>query len=58
MNYKDVLKEARGNLNKSCRVCPICNGVACAGEVPGMGGKGTGDAFKINIEALELINLI
>ncbi|MBK5242709.1 alpha-hydroxy-acid oxidizing protein [Clostridium sp.] len=52
MNYKDILKEAKGNLNKSCRVCPVCNGVACAGEVPGMGGKGTGDAFKINIEAL------
>ncbi|MCB2294140.1 alpha-hydroxy-acid oxidizing protein [Clostridium algoriphilum] len=52
MNYKDVLKNARGNLNKSCKVCPICNGIACAGEVPGMGGKGTGDAFKINIESL------
>jgi 4-hydroxymandelate oxidase len=52
LNYKDVLKDARGNLNKSCRVCAICNGVACAGEVPGMGGKGTGDAFKVNIEAL------
>jgi 4-hydroxymandelate oxidase len=52
MDYKDVLKEARGNLNKSCRVCPICNGVACAGEVPGMGGKGTGDAFKVNLDAL------
>jgi len=52
MNYKDVLKDAKGNLNKSCRVCPICNGVACAGEVPGMGGKGTGDSFKKNIESL------
>ena len=52
MDYKDILKEAKGNLNKSCRVCPKCNGVACAGEVPGMGGKGTGDAFKINIDAL------
>ena len=57
MKYTDVLKEARGNLNKSCRVCPICNGVACAGEVPGMGGKGTGDAFKINIEALAAYKL-
>ncbi len=57
MNYKDVLKEAKENLNKSCRVCPICNGVACAGEVPGMGGKGTGDAFKINIEALKAYKL-
>jgi 4-hydroxymandelate oxidase len=57
MKYTDVLKEARGNLKKSCRVCPICNGVACAGEVPGMGGKGTGDAFKINIEALAAYKL-
>ncbi|HEY8892333.1 MAG TPA: alpha-hydroxy-acid oxidizing protein [Clostridium sp.] len=57
MNYKDVLKDARGNLNKSCRVCPICNGVACAGEVPGMGGKGTGGSFKINIESLEAYKL-
>lgn len=57
MNYKEVLKEARGNLNKSCRVCPTCNGVACAGEVPGMGGKGTGDAFKVNIEALAAYKL-
>ena len=52
MDYKDVIKEAKENLNKSCRVCPKCNGVTCAGEVPGMGGKGTGDAFKINIDAL------
>ncbi|MGH4052958.1 MAG: alpha-hydroxy-acid oxidizing protein [Clostridium sp.] len=57
MKYKDVLKDAKGNLNKSCRVCPICNGVACAGEVPGMGGKGTGDAFKINIKSLEAYKL-
>jgi len=57
MKYKDVLKDAKGNLNKSCRVCPICNGVACAGEVPGMGGKGTGEAFKINIKSLEAYKL-
>lgn len=57
MNYKNILKEARENLNKSCRVCPVCNGVACAGEVPGMGGKGTGDAFKANIEALAAYKL-
>ena len=22
------------------KVCKVCNGIACAGEVPGMGGKG------------------
>lgn len=52
MSYKDVMKKAKENLNGSCRVCPVCNGKACAGEVPGMGGKGTGEAFTVNVEAL------
>ncbi|KYH31062.1 L-lactate dehydrogenase [Clostridium tepidiprofundi DSM 19306] len=52
MNYDEVLKNAKENLNGSCRVCRVCNGVACAGEVPGMGGKGTGAAFMENIKAL------
>ena len=40
-----------------CRVCPECNGVVCKGEVPGMGGKGTGTAFMNNINALRYISL-
>lgn len=52
MDYNEILKNARANLNGSCRVCPICNGKACSGEVPGMGGKGTGEAFTANIDAL------
>lgn len=57
MDYKEVLKSARQNLNGSCKVCPVCNGKACAGEVPGMGGKGTGDAFLGNVEALNSYKL-
>ncbi|MFD3156134.1 alpha-hydroxy-acid oxidizing protein [Haloimpatiens sp. FM7330] len=57
MKYDEVLKNARKNLNESCRVCKVCNGAVCSGEVPGMGGKGTGDAFKINIEALSAYKL-
>ncbi len=52
MNYSEVLKNAKANLNGSCRVCPVCNGKACSGEVPGMGGKGTGEAFTANVDAL------
>lgn len=52
MNYEEVKKKARENLNNSCKVCKVCNGVACAGEVPGMGGKGTGKAFTENVTAL------
>lgn len=57
MNYSEVKKEAKVNLNGSCRVCKVCNGIACAGEVPGMGGKGTGNAFTENITALEKYKL-
>lgn len=53
MNYTEVLKNAKINLNGSCRVCPVCNGKACSGEVPGMGGKGTGEAFTVNVDALK-----
>lgn len=35
-----------------CKVCPVCDGRACAGVVPGMGGIGTGAAFRDNIQAL------
>lgn len=52
MDYKELLKNAKVNLNGACRVCPVCNGKACSGEVPGMGGKGTGEAFTINVDSL------
>jgi len=57
MNYNEVLKNAKLNLNGACRVCPVCNGKACSGEVPGMGGKGTGEAFTVNIDALRKYKL-
>ena len=57
MNYKDMLKEARENLNGSCRVCKACNGVVCAGEVPGMGGKDSGSAFVENFESLQDVKI-
>ena len=57
MNYKEVLINAKSNLNGSCRVCPVCNGKACSGEVPGMGGKGTGEAFTVNVESLKKYKL-
>lgn len=57
MEYQDMLKEARRKFNGTCRVCRVCDGVACRGEVPGMGGKGTGSAFIQNVKALEEIKL-
>lgn len=49
---KTIKKTARELMTGYCRVCPVCNGKACAGEVPGMGGLGTGSAFMANVSAL------
>lgn len=57
MNYNDVLKNARIKFNGSCRVCRVCDGVVCRGEVPGMGGKGTGSSFIENVRALDKIKV-
>jgi isopentenyl diphosphate isomerase/L-lactate dehydrogenase-like FMN-dependent dehydrogenase len=52
MDIKVLRQTARERLKGFCKVCPVCNGKACAGEVPGMGGVGTGGGFTVNIEAL------
>lgn len=52
MDLATIKKTAKEQLQPYCRVCPVCDGRACAGEVPGMGGTGTGSAFKGNLEAL------
>lgn len=49
---KEIRKTARDLMTGYCRVCPVCNGKACTGEVPGMGGLGTGSAFMANVQAL------
>lgn len=53
----DVLKVAREKMYPRCRVCPECDGVACSGEVPGMGGIDSGKAFRNNIQALAKYDL-
>ncbi|MDR3573870.1 MAG: alpha-hydroxy-acid oxidizing protein [Anaerolineaceae bacterium] len=52
MDLNTVKLTAREKFKGVCRVCPSCNGVVCAGEVPGMGGRGTGAAFRNNVAAL------
>ena len=50
-----IREKARERMKGYCRVCPQCDGRACAGEVPGMGGLGTGAAFRANVEALRRV---
>ena len=52
-----IRDNARERMKKFCRVCPECNGRSCAGEVPGMGGLGTGASFRNNYDALAAVTL-
>jgi isopentenyl diphosphate isomerase/L-lactate dehydrogenase-like FMN-dependent dehydrogenase len=54
---EDVLKAAREKLYPRCRFCPECDGQACAGEVPGLGGIGSGMSFRNNYTSLQKVHL-
>lgn len=57
MDYKDVLKNAKEKFDGTCRVCKDCNGVVCAGEVPGMGGKASGSSFIENRKSINDVKI-
>ena len=57
MDLKDARKKAKEMMNGRCRICPVCDGRACSGEVPGMGGTGTGSSFKNAVKALAEVTL-
>lgn len=54
---EEIRKVAKERMKGFCRVCPVCDGRACAGEVPGMGGLGTASSFKANLSALASVRL-
>lgn len=57
LTIQSVYAKAREGLYPTCRVCPECDGVACAGEMPGMGGVGSGMSFQNNYRALQRVRL-
>jgi 4-hydroxymandelate oxidase len=58
LNYSDVLDKARERMYPACRVCPVCDGVACSGDAGGMAGAGTGMSFQNNFTALQRVKLV
>ncbi|MDP3046440.1 MAG: alpha-hydroxy-acid oxidizing protein [Chloroflexota bacterium] len=57
MNLTEVRAEAKRRFAGVCRVCRECNGVACAGEFPGIGGVGSGASFVNNYRSLAALRL-
>ena len=54
MTYKEVLQAAQGQTGP-CRACPVCNGRACGGTIPGPGAKGSGTVAVRNFDAWQKI---
>ncbi|HZK56950.1 MAG TPA: alpha-hydroxy-acid oxidizing protein [Clostridia bacterium] len=52
MDYAEILENARKLIHEKCKVCADCNGIACKGQVPGAGGKGSGAGFIRNREKI------
>ena len=49
----DVIRNnARKKFYVACKACVVCDGVECAGKVPGIGGIGSGSSFTENLHAL------
>lgn len=51
-DIQSIRERARVLLEGICHVCTVCDGRRCPTGVPGMGGIGTGAAFRNNITAL------
>lgn len=58
MNLKEIKISARERMKGFCSLCKECNGVACQGQVPGMGGLNSAESFKRNYESLKNVRIV
>lgn len=57
MSYVDLAAAARGNIGPFCKACPVCDGRACAGVIPGPGDKGVGRVAHRNWGAWQALSV-
>lgn len=53
MNDMNEVRKQAGSRMTKCRACRECNGIVCAGQTPGCGGKGNGSTFIRNVSKLK-----
>jgi len=53
LTIEEINLAARKKFKKICYACKVCNGRDCPTGVPGMGGTGTGETFRRNLDALK-----
>lgn len=57
MTYEELLANARPEIGKYCKACPVCNGKACRNQIPGPGAKGVGDTAIRNYDKWQDIRI-
>ncbi len=57
MTIKEVWDNARAVMAPNCHVCPVCDGRACKGEIPGTGGARDAAAWTACTEYLRAVKL-
>ena len=57
MDISTIKATAREKMKGFCSLCPVCDGKACAGKMPGMGGALSGSSFTENHNALQAVKL-
>lgn len=57
MTLEEIWAKAREIMPPNCRACPVCNGKACRGEIPGVGAMGDGSAWTVCTEFLERVKV-
>lgn len=57
MEYSEVLANAKKTIGPNCKVCPVCNGLACGNTMPGPGSKAPGNGANDNFNAWRKIKL-
>ena len=57
MDYADILENAKKRISSNCKVCPVCNGLACGNTMPGPGSKAPGNGAYDNYNAWRKIRV-
>ncbi len=57
MTLTEIRDNARKVMAPNCKVCPVCDGRACRGQVPGLGGLGDGSSWTVCTEFLQSVKL-
>lgn len=57
MTWEEIRTAAREKIQPYCKVCPVCDGRACQGKIPGPGSMGDASSWYSCMEYLKNIKL-